>query len=388
MNEQDNILSFVEDFGVSIEIPPVQPSALSFNDERDPLYSAPSSNAVFDLFDEDTELQDAGQADLWPEIESFKHVQHIDTLSPLSGDAANHHAFLKAVGSGASITSSNGGIRARLPRPARELMDKWIEVNQHDPYLKPDDAEALAHLTRLTTQQVKTYIANARARRAVSGTSLVSLNSTSSLVPRRASRRGRSASSAVSLHPMDSQSMLFNEQNKKYHCTWPPCIQSFARKSDWKRHEETIHAPQEEWICMPHHPVNFHGLHDNSNTLKSYRCEFCATSSIFTTDTMAHDVTSAADEHLTNEHKYLPCFDKPLAERTFARKDKLKQHLQQVHGQDGPMSTYQTGWVRSLNEDAVFECLFCKASGMSWSQRVEHVAAHFETGEALEFGRW
>ena len=28
------------------------------------------------------------------------------------------------------------------------------------------------------------------------------------------------------------------------------------RKSDWKRHEQSTHLPQEEWVCMPSYPIS------------------------------------------------------------------------------------------------------------------------------------
>jgi hypothetical protein len=45
-------------------------------------------------------------------------------------------------------------------------------------------------------------------------------------------------------------------------------------------------------------------------------------------------------QHLLLEHKIHTCTNKSSAHRTFARKDKLKQHLQQVHN----LSDNSVGW--------------------------------------------
>ncbi|MCJ1396425.1 hypothetical protein MMC18_009315 [Xylographa bjoerkii] len=37
--------------------------------------------------------------------------------------------------------------------------------------------------------------------------------------------------------------------DRPYWCTW--CRLRFRKRCDWKRHEESQHAPQTEWICMP-----------------------------------------------------------------------------------------------------------------------------------------
>ena len=53
---------------------------------------------------------------------------------------------------------------SRIPESARLMLNGWFGANSKDPYLKVGDAGALAHLTGLTEQQVKTYMANKRVR--------------------------------------------------------------------------------------------------------------------------------------------------------------------------------------------------------------------------------
>lgn len=129
-----------------------------------------TSRGIFDLFGLDLELQDA---DICDEIAVTGDDQILpgetDTLSPLPDlSVVESWSNIKPLSSTDSIDSVLNG-RGRLPRPARELLDKWLDINQAEPYLKPNDAEALAHLTELTTLQVKTYVANARARRLTAG---------------------------------------------------------------------------------------------------------------------------------------------------------------------------------------------------------------------------
>ncbi|TGJ81414.1 hypothetical protein E0Z10_g7359 [Xylaria hypoxylon] len=67
--------------------------------------------------------------------------------------------------------------------------------------------------------------------------------------------RAKRRAGSVSLGPLVEldASDLFEEEAeegpKKYSCTF--CESSFGRPSSWKRHEESVHAPQKYWICAP-----------------------------------------------------------------------------------------------------------------------------------------
>ncbi|KAF2092406.1 hypothetical protein NA57DRAFT_82373 [Rhizodiscina lignyota] len=360
MDEQNNLFSYAGDhdmLGELSDFDSLHHTYIFRHELMQPPQTYSTSNGVFDLFGDDDELQEAGQNDLSEDDDL--NVQRTDKLSPLPREVSNVPSSLQAVGSATSIASSNGGSRARLPHSARELLDKWIEINQHDPYLKPNDAEALAHLTSLTSQQVKTYIANFRARKPVtdnllppfpSGTSLVSIGSNTPLTATKQNRRRRRTSSAVSLRSSESQSFS-TAAPRKYRCTWTPCTQSFSLRASFVSQGQSL------------------------------TCAFCGKVIEVPYGTPKDRIGS--EEHLIKEHKYLPCFDKPLSERSFTRKDKLKQHLQQVHKQYTPLTDEQEVWVWPTNESALFSCMFCEAEGMTWAQRMEHVAAHFESESAF-----
>lgn len=301
------------------------------------LSKAAEKRSVFDVFWDDEELQDAAP---------FTPCITVDVPETADRDAA------------------------------RRLFDTWFDIHQDDPYLKPGDAEALAHLTGLTVQQVRTYMNNARSRklskagpavsRNVSATSINSFGSSSSLAPRKGRKRHRSSSS---LSLAGSSTKLATSKEKIYQCTW--CGDAFGRKSDWKRHEQSTHFPQEEWICMPEYPIQ-----PDDEGLAA--CEFC-------------DVRFEEKDclkmpfflHLQEHHKYQPCFSKPTSERTFTRKDKLQQHLTQVHGLHSMSKSILLKWKFQVNQNLRFTCGFCGSFLDSWDERAHHVASHFENGKDL-----
>lgn len=279
---------------------------------------------------------------------------------------------------------------------ARKLLDAWIDIHQDDPYLKPGDDEALAHLTGLTVQQVRTYMNNARSRklskagsvvsRNASATSVNSFGSSSSWAPRRGRRRYQSSSS---LSLAASSSKLASSKEKIYQCTW--CGDAFARKSDWKRHEQSTHLPQEEWVCMPSYPI----CSDEEGLAV---CEFCGVRfekkddfndgmvsevSTYSSFFVPERNTLVLDLHLQEHHKYQSCFSKPASERTFTRKDKLQQHLVQVHGLQAMSKFIVAKWKFQVNQNLRFTCGFCGSCLDSWDERAHHVASHFENGKDL-----
>src|SRR6266480_1264366 len=134
----------------------------SGNDSEQPLSPCLSKSlekpAIFDVFGDDEELQDAVP---------FASGSTVDIPETTDRDSV------------------------------RRLLDVWIDIHQGDPYLKPGDAEALAHLTALTTQQVRTYMNNARSRKLNKAGAVVSRNESATAVnsfgssSSRAPRRGR-----------------------------------------------------------------------------------------------------------------------------------------------------------------------------------------------------
>ncbi|KPM38057.1 hypothetical protein AK830_g8525 [Neonectria ditissima] len=140
----------------------------------------------------------------------------------------------------------------------------------------------------------------------------------------------------------------------RFQCTF--CTETFKTKHDWQRHEKSLHIPLERWTCAPNGPVI---VCEHSN--ESY-CAFCGE-----LDPDAPHVTS---------HNPSLC-----QERTFSRKDHLKQHLRLVHN---------TTLVESLTENwkvpllqVRSRCGFCGISIDTWEFRTNHLADHFKMGQTM-----
>lgn len=146
-------------------------------------------------------------------------------------------------------------------------------------------------------------------------------------------------------------------QANKYICT--VCNFAFSRKGDWERHEDSKHDPQTYWTCMLGDPA--------VQTIHGWSCVFCNTTKSTRDEIM---------EHL-KQHKINICTNKPQANRTWTRKDKLKQHLQQVHSlSEG--SSHWDNWHRPASRKGAWGCGFCGACSFTWEGRLIHIAEHYE----------
>jgi len=95
----------------------------------------------------------------------------------------------------------------------------------------------------------------------------------------------------------------------------------------------------------------------------------------------------APDEmHLQELHRYQVCLSKPEVEKTFNRKDKLQQHVAQVHKQMSLSAHAASSWIRHLDRNLRFCCGFCSETLETWALRSDHIAAHFENG--LNMSSW
>lgn len=154
-------------------------------------------------------------------------------------------------------------------------------------------------------------------------------------------------------------------------CTF--CRRNFKKKSDWVRHERTIHVPDlDAWICsLPAAEDRCHLTWRFDRD--SPECAYCG-----------HDPPTA--EHLRS-HEFEACAERPLRERSFARKDHLWQHLQKFHG-----CRKWEGWSLDLgsllvsNDNVRSKCGFCGLVMSSWKLRAQHIAAHFRSG--LTMSHW
>jgi hypothetical protein len=146
-----------------------------------------------------------------------------------------------------------------------------------------------------------------------------------------------------------------------YCCTW--CSSRFARPSDWRRHEESIHCPQTEWICLYQKTADHLGN----------RCEFCY-------------CAKPTLEHYQLKHKAADCLRKPFRDRAFDRKDHLRQHFKQVHDLKDAPSNIDL-WSRPIanaTPEGGWLCGFCHAPLQTWSDRMDHVRRHYESGLTMD----
>jgi hypothetical protein len=135
------------------------------------------------------------------------------------------------------------------------------------------------------------------------------------------------------------------ESSGKYTCT--DCKRGFNRKGDWKRHEVS-HDPQTFWTCMLGDPAIL--------SPAGWSCAFCVSSK---------QTRSEMVIHLIKEHKMFLCTNKPLGNRTFLRKDKLKQHLQQVHALSESSVEWET-WHQATRKKWAWGCGFCGSCSFTW----------------------
>ncbi|OJJ46446.1 hypothetical protein ASPZODRAFT_40785, partial [Penicilliopsis zonata CBS 506.65] len=143
---------------------------------------------------------------------------------------------------------------------------------------------------------------------------------------------------------------------RPYQCTF--CTDVFKSKHDWVRHEKSLHLSLESWTCAPFGPT----YTDASSSLS--RCVFC-------------NSEHPSEAHLRN-HRFWECQEKPCALRTFYRKDHLVQHLRLMHGVEKGSSQVEA-W-RSEVTHINSRCGFCMEVFTRWTDRNDHLAAHFRQG--------
>ncbi len=138
-----------------------------------------------------------------------------------------------------------------------------------------------------------------------------------------------------------------------FQCTF--CADTFPSKYDWQRHEKSLHLALERWVCSPNG-----GLADLAGQPV---CIFCR-------------VPNPTNEHLET-HNFMACQEKTLTERTFYRKDHVRQHLKLFHGTK--LDPLMEAW-KSMMSEIKSSCGFCPCVFTTWEQRADHLAAHFKMG--------
>ncbi|OCL04996.1 hypothetical protein AOQ84DRAFT_225304, partial [Glonium stellatum] len=143
-------------------------------------------------------------------------------------------------------------------------------------------------------------------------------------VTNRGPRRGRKRQRETPLQEAKSIVRKPSHPSKIFQCTF--CQADFAQKYDWRRHEESVHFPQKEWICMPDGPSTQSSTQSSTST-----CAICA-------------LPNPSPAHISS-HNSTSCLSSPRASRAFTRKDKLLQHLAQVHKQ-AQFQPHMATWCR------------------------------------------
>jgi hypothetical protein len=149
------------------------------------------------------------------------------------------------------------------------------------------------------------------------------------------------------------RSSLNNPLNR-FQCTF--CTETFKTKHDWQRHEKSLHVPLEKWICTPDGP---RVVQEESGQAL---CAFCGE-------------VNPDEQHLQSHN---PSF---CRERTFSRKDHLKQHLRLVHNAafvERLMEKWKTPSLQIRSR-----CGFCGISMDTWELRTDHLADHFKMGQTM-----
>ncbi|AEO55367.1 C2H2 transcription factor [Thermothelomyces thermophilus ATCC 42464] len=146
---------------------------------------------------------------------------------------------------------------------------------------------------------------------------------------------------------------------KTYQCTF--CPDTFRTKHDWQRHEKSLHLSLERWVCCPNGPQAFNPENGQMS------CVFCGHPN--------------PDEAHIESHNHSACQERTIGERTFYRKDHLRQHLKLVHSAKF-MSWSMEQW-KATTPEIRSRCGFCGTVMDTWSIRVDHLAEHFKKGKSM-----
>jgi len=178
-------------------------------------------------------------------------------------------------------------------------------------------------------------------------------------------RHGTSEHLSCATQDTTSSSSL-QELDKRFPCT--VCVKAFKDASGWKRHEASVHGYNDrEWICVLTDAFKLQA-----------ECVFC----LEPMDSIDH----------LDKHAIDPCSHKCTAERSFPRKDLLKQHVLLAHLADAPASIKKRfevpkEWSRGLEVSPGGPgsrwCGFCRCMLETTAKRMDHVAQHFRKGQNM-----
>lgn len=146
---------------------------------------------------------------------------------------------------------------------------------------------------------------------------------------------------------------------RTFQCTF--CTETFKSKYDWQRHEKSLYLSLERWICTPNGVTS---LCIETNLIS---CVYCG-------------LANPDHEHI-ELHDQSTCFERSIEERTFYRKDHLRQHLALVH--DSKFQKWSMEDWKATTPAIRSRCGFCDIIMDSWKTRADHLADHFKSGQSM-----
>lgn len=157
------------------------------------------------------------------------------------------------------------------------------------------------------------------------------------------------------------------DSSKPYQCI--RCYKPFATSSDMRRHIETQHDPQKQWICMREGLPGLRVLDDLSQPI----CILC-------------HFPDPGEDHFHNSHNVLPCIEKHPS-HSFDRRDQLSGHITRRHDKEGlglaGLSDVLEQWESPLygpGREPSRYCGFCQKDQVGWQKFINHIAKHYSAG--------
>ena len=205
--------------------------------------------------------------------------------SPPEDDAANFADIENAV----QLSPGTSSLRAlqQLSASDRFAVDMSSCDSEAGWFSLPASIDSSSNATSSYTSQQSFGAHSTSSKRSLAGSDL-------NAIPRK--RRQRSA-------------------KPPFECT--NCARTFTRKSDMTRHEKAIHLqPSDRWVCSDlispgESPLVW------KISASAPQCAFCGQEN--------------PDEKHFLSHEFVACADRSLPDRTFSRKDHLRQHLYKFH---------------------------------------------------------
>jgi hypothetical protein len=183
------------------------------------------------------------------------------------------------------------------------------------------------------------------------------------LLRMRAITRAANCARGLSEHQKQNNRLLPRNPDNIYVCIHL-CGRTFHRKSDWERHLKGDVTP-EGWLC------DLGKIWRDGLIMK---CTLC-------------DQINPDENHWHLVHgRRQSCFEKPLntcrGGRVFSRRDKMRDHLTQVHGHLNA-DLILDSWKFLVPENFFRQCGFCGQEFSSWNSSINHIAEHFRQGTTM-----